>query len=248
MTPNLPRIIALAPGGAEGVAATVAAARAGALGMLDLEGVEPGSAREAAVRAARFANALGVRVTAGLVADDWLDSLPQGVRVVCCISDGGADWLGVLGRIGRSGRIAMAEVTARADVARAAGAGASGVILAGHEAGGNGSDESSFILLQAVAAEGKLPAGVRGGVGRLSAAGCIAAGAAGVVLDGALLLAKESPLDEAARAMIARFDGAESVVIRRATGQAVRVFAPPGSRAIAGLRSETEPSDPRRKK
>ncbi|HEY2158552.1 MAG TPA: beta-ketoacyl synthase N-terminal-like domain-containing protein, partial [Isosphaeraceae bacterium] len=233
MTGQLPRMIALAPGGTGGIAAAVAAARAGALGMLDLERADPGSTREAVARAAGLADGLAVRIGAGSVSDDWLAALPREVRAVCCIADEASDWAAALGRVARSGRIALAEVTTRDDARRAADAGASGVILAGHEAGGNCSDESSFILLQAVAAEGRVPAWVRGGIGLLSAAGCVAAGASGVVLDGALLLAKESPLDEAARAAIARFDGSETVVIPRANGTSARVFHPKSAPARA---------------
>ena len=54
---------------------------------------------------------------------------------------------------------------------------------------------------------------VRGGIGPHVAAGCIAAGAAGVVLDGALLLARESPIRPAWREQIARWDGSETTVV-----------------------------------
>ncbi len=226
MTGRVPRIIALGPGGTEGVAAAVAAVRAGALGMLDLEGADPESAREAVARAAGLADGLGVKIEARSVSEDWLAALPREVRTVCCIADERSDWPAVVERVGCSGRIALVEVTTRDDARRAADFGASGVILAGNEAGGNCSDESTFILLQAVAAEGRVPAWVRGGIGVLSAAGCVAAGAAGVVLDGALLLAKESPLDESARATVARFDGSETVAIPRSDGASLRVFPP----------------------
>ena len=76
------------------------------------------------------------------------------------------------------------------------------LIVSGHEAGGRGSDSSSFILLQAVASAARVPVWVRGGIGLRSAAACLAAGAAGVVLDGALLLARESALDPSARGRI----------------------------------------------
>ena len=49
------------------------------------------------------------------------------------------------------------------------------------------------MLLQGVLAESDLPVWVRGGIGPNVAAGCMAAGATGVVLDGALLLSRESP-------------------------------------------------------
>ncbi len=245
---HVPRIIALAPRGTEGVAVAVAAVRAGALGMLDLEGIESDASLDALRRAAGLAEGLGVRVEAGVASESWLASLPGSIGVVCGLADEG-DWTQALGRIARSGRVALAEVTTREQAVEAAEAGASGVILAGHEAGGRCAEESSFILLQAVVADGLVPAWVRGGVGPLSASGCVAAGAAGVVLDGALLLARESPLGESARAIIARLDGGETVVIRP-SGRAVRVYAPPGSGVLARLKGlapldgQAEPSTP----
>ena len=164
--------------------------------------------------------------------DEWLDGLPERVRVLCCIAADDADWEAAVGRIARSGRVALAEVTTRDAASRAARAGAVGVVLAGHEAGGRCGDDSSFVLLQAVLADATLPAWVRGGIGPTSAAGCVAMGAAGVVLDGALLLAKESPLDEPARQAVARLDGTETSVLRREGGSAVRVYSPPRSAAV----------------
>ncbi|HEY2156532.1 MAG TPA: nitronate monooxygenase, partial [Isosphaeraceae bacterium] len=240
MTNDVPRIIALAPRGTGGVGVAVAAARAGALGMLDLEGLDPEAAREAVDRAAGLADWLGIRIESGTVDEDWMTRLPSAVRAVCCIAEDGADWTSSPGRVVRSGRVALAEVTTRDEAALAVKSGASGVVLAGHEAGGRCAEESSFILLQAVLADGVASAWVRGGIGALSASGCIAAGASGVVLDGALLLAKESPLGESARELVARLDGGETVVIRPSNGAAVRVYAPPGSAVLARLRSIAE--------
>jgi NAD(P)H-dependent flavin oxidoreductase YrpB (nitropropane dioxygenase family) len=107
----------------------------------------------------------------------------------------------------------LGEVTTQAEAQRALAAGVSGLIVAGHEAGGWGGAESSFVLLQSVLrASDEQPVWVRGGIGPKVAAGCVAAGAAGVVLDGALLLARESPLNRHLRDRIARWDGSETVV------------------------------------
>ena len=115
-----------------------------------------------------------------------------------------------------SGRLAVGEVTTRGEARRAIRAGFPAMIVSGHEAGGWGGAESSFVLLQGVLAEGDPPVWVRGGIGPNVAAGCIAAGAAGVVLDGALLLARESPLGPEWRERIARWDGSETTVDRAA--------------------------------
>ena len=111
------------------------------------------------------------------------------------------------------------------------------MILAGHEAGGVASEDSSFIFLQAMAGRVEVPIWVRGGIGPHSAAGCVAAGAHGVVLDGALLLARESSLPDPARERIARCDGGDTQVFGPADGPRRRVHVAPGSPALAGLRS-----------
>ena len=137
--------------------------------------------------------------------------------------------------IHETGRLVLGEVTSRAEIRRAIAAGVAGLIVAGNEAGGWGGAESSFVLLQVALAEGKLPVWVRGGIGPNVAAGCVAAGAAGVVLDGALLLARESPLGPEWRERIARWDGSETTVVAPRAAAGVRVFALPGSAALAAL-------------
>ena len=91
------------------------------------------------------------------------------------------------------------------EVLRAQSLGVDGVVLKGSESGGRVGQTTAFILLQrwharfALAAD-RLPAWVQGGIGLNSAAACLAAGADGVVLDAQVLLTRESPLAEPARA------------------------------------------------
>ncbi len=141
-------------------------------------------------------------------------------------------------------RVAIAEVTTRADAGRARSAGFDGLILSGHESGGWCGPESSFVLLQGVLAETDLPVWVRGGIGPSVAAGCLAAGAAGVVLDGALLLSRESPLSPQRREQVSRCDGSESVVVVPLSGASLRVFATPGSEALDRLKAAANQDGP----
>ncbi len=113
-------------------------------------------------------------------------------------------------------------------------------MVSGQEAGGRCGSDSSFVLLQAALAETGLPVWVRGGVGERVAAGAVAAGATGVVLDGALLLARESPIGETWRERIERWDGSETTVVVSGADAGVRVFAMPGSPSIARLREAAE--------
>ncbi len=123
-------------------------------------------------------------------------------------------------------------------------AGFDGLILSGHESGGCCGAESSFVLLQGVLADGDCPVWVRGGIGPSVAAGCIAAGASGVVLDGALLLARESPLSPSWRERVARCDGSETILIVPREGPSLRVFAPAGSEALARLKTAASQDQP----
>lgn len=203
MSWNIPRVVALGPSGLSSSPLVVAACRAGALGVLDYGfGAETEEVLGAANRVAGFLGdrMFGLRVPGERCGRDLLDRLPPGLGVLIVTGRPDGGWFGPLATLRESGRRAVAEVTAREPAWSAARAGFDALIVAGHEAGGRGGDESSFILLQAVLSRPVPPVWVRGGVGLRSASACVAAGAAGVVLDGALLLARESPLDEETRA------------------------------------------------
>ena len=128
------------------------------------------------------------------------------------------------------------EVTSAVEAQYAANAGCDGLIVVGNEAGGRVGADSAFILLQATLACTDRPVWVRGGIGPRVTAGCIAAGAVGVVLEGAVLLARESPLDDDARTRIAAWDGSETIFIEPADGPAVRIYAPPTAPVLSRLR------------
>ncbi|SCL36683.1 NAD(P)H-dependent flavin oxidoreductase YrpB, nitropropane dioxygenase family [Micromonospora pallida] len=83
------------------------------------------------------------------------------------------------------------------------------------EAGGRGSDLSSFVLLQQLVADETLdlPVWVAGGVGPRTAGACLVGGAAGVVLDSQLALMPESELPTDVQAAIRRMDGSETVLV-----------------------------------
>jgi acyl transferase domain-containing protein/NAD(P)H-dependent flavin oxidoreductase YrpB (nitropropane dioxygenase family)/NADP-dependent 3-hydroxy acid dehydrogenase YdfG len=78
-----------------------------------------------------------------------------------------------------------------------------GWLARGSECGGRSGRESAFILCQHLARQAR-PFWVQGGIGPHAAAACRVAGAAGVVLDDALLLLRESPVPLAWRALLKR--------------------------------------------
>ena len=242
MTLTLPRIWALAPLGRLDPGPVVVAGRAGGLGVLDLApGVDPARLREAMRRVARFGEIpFALRMPAGAAeALDWAES-PRSLGVLILTEAAEGDWSGPIEVARRSGCRVVSECTSRASARAAVEAGADALVVAGHEGGGRVAEESSFILAQAVLAEVEAPVWVRGGIGTRSAAACLAAGAAGVVLDGALLLARESTLDSPSRERIGRLDGAETIVVRSPAGVAHRLLAPPHSPAMARLRAAAE--------
>ena len=120
---------------------------------------------------------------------------------------------------------------------RAEEAAIDGIVAKGNESGGWVGEETALVLLQHVLAATRLPVWVRGGVGLHSAAGCFAAGAAGVVLDSQLGLVRESSLPAAVRSVLKKMDGSETVCLGSELGASVRVYAPPGLGAVDELRA-----------
>ena len=236
-----PRILALAPKSLEGIGIVAAACRASALGIVDLCSELSGGEVEAFQQISRLTGApYGVRVEAKVALEaHWLADA-SALLSVACVPVRSVDesyFEPAVKAIHDTGRLVLGEATSRDEIRRAIAAGVAGLIVAGNEAGGWGGAESSFVLLQVALAEGNLPVWVRGGVGPNVAAGCMAAGAAGVVLDGALLLARESPLGPEWRERIARWEGSETTVVAPAGSAAgVRVYAPPVSASLALLR------------
>jgi acyl transferase domain-containing protein/NAD(P)H-dependent flavin oxidoreductase YrpB (nitropropane dioxygenase family) len=177
--------------------------RAGALGVLDL-GRDPVAARKALALVAREApGGFGVRIperTRWTAAD-----LPAGVEVV--VLPAGAP----LERF--RPRAVLVQVTSLDEALAAADAGADGLIVKGNESGGRVGAETTFVLLQHIAASTEVPLWAQGGIGLHTAAAAIAGGATGVVLDSQLALVRESSLPEAVKAAIRGMDGSETLLL-----------------------------------
>ncbi|WP_148591917.1 type I polyketide synthase [Aquisphaera giovannonii] len=233
---NEHRIIVTAPPGLDGAGIVAAASRSGGLGILD--GMEPdardrGRSRMRGLKVAAYA----MRIPAAAVVRGDAGMAEAALKAVVLPGGEAEQVLAEACRVVKGGgRGVLVEAASIAEVEAALRAGADGLVAMGEEVGGPSGTESAFILLQAILARTDRPAWVRGGIGPRVAAGCVAAGAAGVVLDGAILLARESPLTPEARARIAGWDGSEAVRIAPAGGRGVRVFAMPTSPALARLR------------
>ncbi|MGP3689527.1 SDR family NAD(P)-dependent oxidoreductase [Streptomyces sp. IBSNAI002] len=240
MTPHPPQsaaardlVVAVTPFEEPQPRIVTAAERAGALGLLDL-GRDPAAARRAFAELARRLGGprdgdgggrYGVRVPAGCPLGPA--ELPGAVDTVLLADPAShtpeqvAAWAAAAGRP----RV-WAEVTSRAEAARAVAAGAAALVAKGHEAGGRVGGATTFVLLQQLLAGAGAGVPVRacGGIGPHTAAAAVAGGAAGVLLDVQLALTTEGEAGLPAEVVAAlrAMDGSET---RLADGH--RVFARP---------------------
>ncbi|WP_439622588.1 SDR family NAD(P)-dependent oxidoreductase [Gemmata sp.] len=236
----------LTPFGAD-PAIAIAAARGGAVGVLDLEFAPGGDAADVALaRLARFAGKhWGVQLRAD--ADGLLSRLIAGPNTpgrVVLVGDA-PKIAGRVAELRAAGIEVFASVVGIAEAARAAELKLDGIILKGHEAGGRIGTDTSFILIQkwrlyAAKHDLTIPFWVQGGIGPHTAAACLAGGAAGVVLDSQVLLARESGASDSLRKRIAGLDGGETTILGAKLGAAYRVYARPDSPAAAELAKDEE--------
>lgn len=111
-----------------------------------------------------------------------------------------------------------------------------GLVVRGHEAPGRGAAVSSFILMQAYLSTGNWPVVIHGGVGWFTAAGLLAAGAGGLVLDDQLYLCSESPLAPGFKERMARLEEKDSVIVDTGGEGGFRVFGQLGTRIVKELK------------
>ena len=221
----------------------ISAASAGWTGLLDLEYADTRDPRaEAAVR--RFARASSGTLGLKLRGTDLrlADALPQELASqfstlvltpaeTRTLARHASVWRGK----GAVHARLLLEAVSPKEAALAAELGFDGVIAKGHEAGGRVGECPSFILLQRLCRETRLPIYAQGGIGLHTAAAAYAAGAAGIVLDDQLLLAREAQLPESVRKALLRMDGSETACLGDELGTAFRFYAAPTAKPFAAL-------------
>src|SRR5262245_59425228 len=201
---DISTVIVLTPPHTTDAGLAIAAWRAGARGVLDLEFVTDRAAVESALRRMeRF----GVKEYGVKLGEESFASMFEQAGGVRWVVLAGGDGPGLSERVERwrrYGAQVLFEATTLAEAARGEELECDGLILKGHESGGRVGGDSSFLLLQkwirrsgARGDRPALPIWVHGGIGPNTAAACRVAGAAGVVLDAQLLLTRESPLPPA---------------------------------------------------
>ncbi len=243
-------LLVLTPPGRPDATLAIAACRAGARGLLDVQyAPDDRHAWTALERLERYTRTpYGVKLgsdNASLV-EQLLAAPPE--RLAWVVLAGGqeqaADWTA---RFRRAGVEVLVECVSLDEVRQAETWRADGVVLKGQEAGGRVGGETAFILLQRCVKyfDGRedhpRPAiFVQGGIGPHAAAACAAAGAAGVVLDAQLLQLRESPLANADRRLLGALDGSEMILVGERAGEAYRVLSRPRCPVVERLQAEEE--------
>ncbi|MFH2058239.1 MAG: beta-ketoacyl synthase N-terminal-like domain-containing protein [Pseudomonadota bacterium] len=110
------------------------------------------------------------------------------------------------------------------------------IVLKGNEAGGKVSRYSSFILMQWYLKNSSLPIFIHGGVGKYTAAGMLAAGVSGLVMDSQFLMTDEAPVSEPFKKLLAMVDESDSTEIIYNENDIYRVFAKLGTKIVKDLK------------
>ena len=232
--------IVMTPPGSPDPALAIAASRAGAIGVLDLQfaadGADVVGAIQSLARHSRGRCGIKIGSCAPPQLDHVLSELPARVSIVILSPTDPRHVEDCIRGLRARNLTVLLEAISESEARLAEQAGLDGVIAKGNESGGRVGEETTFVLLQRLLGTTVLPVWAQGGIGLHSAAACVVAGAAGVVLDSQLALTRESNLPESAKRVIGRFDGSETICIGRDPWTRVRVFAAPDGTALAGLR------------
>lgn len=136
------------------------------------------------------------------------------------------------------------EVGSGREALAAQKAGAAGLIARGSEGPGWVSETCGFVLLQELLRTVTLPVFLEGGIGLRTAAGAMAAGAAGVVLDVHLLLTDESALVGSLKEFLRGLGLPATVTLAESFGSPLRVYSRVGTRMVRELRKQEESLTP----
>jgi acyl transferase domain-containing protein/NAD(P)H-dependent flavin oxidoreductase YrpB (nitropropane dioxygenase family)/NAD(P)-dependent dehydrogenase (short-subunit alcohol dehydrogenase family) len=245
MTKASIHVLVLTPAGSAAPELAIAACRAGECGLLDLEFLPEYNSALAAVEQLKLHTRTGFGLKLSQSARPVWTELPgrAGDRWRWAILAGAAhseraEWIETLRQRGVT---VLIEAVSLAEAQAAMELRPDGLILKGQEAGGRVGEDTSFILLQRFLAWSQsqnlnLPVYVQGGIGLNTMAACQIAGAAGVVLDAQLLLARESSLSEGLRQRLVGCDGSETVLLGEKLGAAYRVFGRTAGAMVDELR------------
>lgn len=232
--PTFPFIVSTLPGWPD-VSVLRAAARAGATAVLNLEAVKASDVRASLAALLRDKpGRLGVRVDAAGVLEP-LGHLAEAIDVVVVATGALAEGRELIDRLRLPSRELLLECTTAEEARLGVELGVDALIAKGHEAGGRVGDETTFVLVQRLLAETDLPVYAHGGIGTHTIGACFVAGCAGVVLDAALGLARESTLPGVVKTALGRMGGDETVCLGGELADRYRVYRRPGFEAVDEL-------------
>jgi acyl transferase domain-containing protein/NAD(P)H-dependent flavin oxidoreductase YrpB (nitropropane dioxygenase family) len=226
------------PCGSTDSSVPIAASRAGALGVVNLEySTSPEDGRAELEQLC----ALGRGRTGALVRASALESVlsfaPETLDAILLTGADAGDLDRLVTAIHASSRRAYVVALSLEQGIAAQAAGADAVIAKGHETGGFIGAEGTFVLGQRLLSALDVPVFLHGGIGLHTVASAYVAGAAGAMLDSQLLLARESPATPELRAAGQRLDGSETELLGDRLGAPFRAYSRPGMRALELLRS-----------
>ncbi len=238
MLPNF-QIIAATPSSLSDPSVAIAASRAGAIGVVDLQYCRDESIAISSLdRLARFGkDKMGVKLDSGDggFASRLIEALPKEISLAI-LTPSGKDLHDIVRLLQRRSIKVLLEAVCLDEARLGELCGVDEVIAKGHESGGRIGEETAFILLQKLLSSIALPVWAHGGIGLHTAAACYAAGAAGVVLDSQLALTQESSLPDPVLGSVARMDGSETVCLGQELGAGYRMSVQRGISALDDLR------------
>lgn len=230
------QILALTPSASSDPAIAIAACRAGALGILNLEYSQDVADIYSLINKVQkyTANPFGVKLghlpAASVI--ELVKSFPAQVEVLILTTRIHALAGPNIAKNSHKELSIIVEVTDVQQAVKAVESGAAGLIAKGNEASGWVGEETTFVLLQRLLNRFDLPIFANGGIGLHSAAACYVAGAAGVVLESQLALTKESKLPTHVKNAIANMDGSETALIGQDSGLPCRAYNYPRATAF----------------
>ncbi|MFO0881122.1 MAG: beta-ketoacyl synthase N-terminal-like domain-containing protein [Gemmataceae bacterium] len=235
-------VIVAGPAGWIDSALAIAACRAGALGLIDLEYASSGDGTALVRKLDQFTTGeYGVKIGPE-GASSLLSQRPDRLRTVLLAGGDHPGLERLVGELRRQGLRVLFEAVSVAEAQRGVELGVDALVLKGQEAGGRVGAEPLFILLQRWLAQGNatIPVYAQGGIGIHTAAACVAAGVRGVLLDMQTMLLRESPLSHEQRQRVAALDGSETTLVGERLGAPYRIHARPGLPALLELQAEEE--------
>ena len=222
-----PQIVVLVPARPQGVNMALAAVRAGAWAVLELGSLADLGAMQFAIDrldSCIETDCWGIRWDALLAPDGealsstTLPQQPWPLLVLAGLAESKLSLKTSINHARACARQVWVEVTSLSEARAVQAAGADALIVKGNEAAGRVSEESTFLLLQLLRDELKIPYHVQGGLGPDTAAAAEIAGASGIVLREQLWLARESPFDQQEQRLWGQLDGSETATVESKDG------------------------------